>query len=207
MRHDRSRSPFGSSASSSAGGLSGLLSSLHPPEWMVDELQNRVVLFINHVVIQEPVARERLRRQKGKPVRMQWGTIHLTLAATAAGLVERVPAADRADLTVTLNQSSPLEIARALLSGDKPGVDIQGDVQLAAEVAWLADNVHWDVEEDLSRFIGDPAAHTLVRAAQTMAWGLRDFLGRISRRPTASEAAAATDAMQAPSGSGDRRDE
>lgn len=174
---------------------------------MVDELQNRVVLFINHVLIQEPVARERLRRQKGKPVRMQWGTIHLTLAATAAGLVERVPAADRADLTVTLNQSSPLEIARALLAGDKPGVDIQGDVQLAAEVAWLADNVHWDVEEDLSRFIGDPAAHTLVRAAQTMARGLRDFLGRISRRPTAPGAAAATDAMQAPSGSGDRRDE
>lgn len=38
---------------------------------------------------------------------------------------------------------------------DKPAVSIEGDVQLAAEVAWLVDNLRWDVEEDLSRLIGD----------------------------------------------------
>ncbi|MDI3511746.1 MAG: ubiquinone biosynthesis accessory factor UbiJ, partial [Betaproteobacteria bacterium] len=67
-----------------------MISALQPPEWMIDELQNRVVLFLNHVLIQEPQAQDRLRRQVGKPVRMQWGEIHLTLAATPAGLVERV---------------------------------------------------------------------------------------------------------------------
>ena len=38
------------------GFLQSLLSGLKPPEWMVDELQNRVVLFLNHVLLQEPQA-------------------------------------------------------------------------------------------------------------------------------------------------------
>jgi len=90
MRNNSPRFPSGSDRSGLAGGLQGLISALQPPEWMIDELQNRVVLFLNHVLIQEPQAQDRLRRQVGKPVRMQWGEIHLTLAATPAGLVERV---------------------------------------------------------------------------------------------------------------------
>lgn len=156
------------------------MSALQPPAWMVDEVQNRVVLFLNHVLIQEPQAQERLRRQKGKPVRLQWGGIHLTLAATAAGLLERVSPDGKTDLTVTLTQPSPLDIARALLASDKPGVDIQGDVQLAADVAWLVDNVRWDVEEDLSRFVGDAAAHTLVRMTTAATQGIKAFVGRVA---------------------------
>ncbi len=161
------------------GFLQSLLGNLRPPEWMVDELQNRVVLFLNHVLMQEPQAQERLKRQKGKPVKVQWGEIHLTLAATAAGLLER-PAAGAAapELTVTLTQTSPLTLAQTVMAGDKPGVDIQGDVQLAAEVAWLVDNVRWDVEEDLSRIVGDAAAHTLVRVARAASQAVKSFVAR-----------------------------
>ncbi len=161
------------------GFLQSLLGNLRPPEWMVDELQNRVVLFLNHVLMQEPQAQERLKRQKGKPVKVQWGEVHLTLAATAAGLLER-PAAGAAapELTVTLTQTSPLTLAQTVMAGDKPGVDIQGDVQLAAEVAWLVDNVRWDVEEDLSRIVGDAAAHTLVRVARAASQAVKSFVGR-----------------------------
>ena len=38
--------------------MSSLLNALRPPEWVVDELQNRVVLFLNHVLMQEPQAQE-----------------------------------------------------------------------------------------------------------------------------------------------------
>mgnify|MGYP001756922034 FL=1 len=119
-----------SSPSSPLGFLQSLLGSIKPPEWVVDELQNRVVLFLNHVLMQEPQAQERLKRQKGKPVKVQWGEIHLTLAATPAGLLER-PAADAVpELTMTLTQTSPFALAQSVIAGEKPGVDIQGDVQL-----------------------------------------------------------------------------
>jgi len=165
-----SRHPFGF--------LQSLLGSLKPPEWVVDELQNRVVLFLNHVLMQEPQAQERLKRQKGKPVKVQWGDIHLTLAATPAGLLERPAPGLTPELTMTLTQSSPFALAQTVIAGEKPSVDIQGDVQLAAEVAWLVDNVRWDVEEDLSRVFGDAVAHTLVRMASTAAQAVKSFVGR-----------------------------
>lgn len=159
--------------------LQSLLGAVRPPEWMVDELQNRVVLFLNHVLMQEKAAQDRLRRQKGKPVRVQWGDFHLTLAPTAAGLLERCAPDAAPELSVTLTQRSPLALAQSVLAGQKPGVDIQGDVQLAAEVAWLVDNVRWDVEEDLSRIVGDAPAHTLARFAQSAAQAVKAFVERL----------------------------
>jgi hypothetical protein len=44
-------------------------------------------------------------------------------------------------------------------------VRIAGDVQLAAEVQWLVDHVRWDLEEDLSRVIGDAPAHAMGQSA------------------------------------------
>ena len=169
--------------------LQSLLSKLQPPAWVVDELQNRLVILLNHVLMQEPQAQERLRRQQGKPVRVQWGDFHLTLAATAAGLLERPMGTPTPELTMTLTQTSPLALAQSALLGDKPEVDVQGDVQLAAEVAWLVDNVRWDVEEDLSRIVGDAAAHTLARAARSAATAVKGFAA--GRKPADGDAASA----------------
>lgn len=170
--------PHDSPSSRMPGFLQDLLSKARPPEWVVDEMQNRVTLFLNHVLMAEPQAQARLRRQLGKPVRVQWGEFHLTLAATAAGLLERPHGNAKPELSVTLTQTSPIALAQSVIAGNKPGVDIQGDVQLAAEVAWLVDNVRWDLEEDLSRVLGDAGAHTLVRFAQSAAQAIKGFVER-----------------------------
>ena len=187
-----------SGSRSPLGFLQSLLGGIRPPEWVVDELQNRVVLFLNHVLMQEPQAQERLKRQKGKPVKVQWGDVHLTLAATPAGLLERPGVAVQPELTVTLTQTSPFAVAQSVIAGDKPGVDIQGDVQLAAEVAWLVDNVRWDVEEDLSRVVGDATAHTLSRFARAASQAVKAFVARLPEgfppRPAAAPAAPAAGA-------------
>jgi len=188
-----------------AGLLRSAISGLRPPDWLVDELQNRLVLLLNHVLMQEPQAQDRLRRQKGKPVKVQWGAFHLTLAATGAGLLERPGVSAVPELTMTLTQEAPLDLARTVLSGQKPGVDIQGDVQLAAEVAWLVDNVRWDLEEDLARLIGDGPAHTLAGAAASVAQALRSLgAGLVSRADVAGAAPAATPAPAAPLDGGGR---
>ena len=65
------------------------------------------------------------------------------------------------------------------LTGEKPTVRIEGDVQLAAEVNWLADHVRWDVEEDLARLLGDAPAHALAQAGRALAQGLRQIAARL----------------------------
>ena len=40
--------------------------SLQPPDWMIEESQRRLVLLLNHVLMQEPEAQARLARQSGR---------------------------------------------------------------------------------------------------------------------------------------------
>src|SRR5260221_9422078 len=56
--------------------LSGLMERVmagpQPPQWLVSEVHQRLVLFLNHVLMQEKEAMERLVRQKGRVARVQW---------------------------------------------------------------------------------------------------------------------------------------
>jgi ubiquinone biosynthesis accessory factor UbiJ len=149
-----------------------------PPPWLRAEINNRVLLLVNHVLMQEPQAMDRLRRQKGKVVRASWGRLELVVQATPAGLLALADAQRAPDLVLQVPETSPVALAQSLLQGQRPQVDIQGDVQLAAEVAWLVDNVRWDMEEDLSRLLGDAAAHTLVSRLGEAGAALRSFLQR-----------------------------
>lgn len=147
-----------------------------PPDWLVEEGQRRIVLLLNHVLQQEPAAMERLVRQKGNVVRIQWQQVQLNLMATPAGLLDLAGPGQAPDLTLVMTQESPFAIAQTLMQGEKPAVRVEGDVQLAAEVNWLADHVRWDAEEDLSRIVGDAPAHMMVQGAQAMAKALRQFV-------------------------------
>lgn len=151
--------------------------ALQPPDWVVDEAQHRLVLLLNHVLMQEPQAQARLARQKGSVVLAQWRTFAIRLQATPAGLLDLAPGDGRPDLTLTVTETSPFSLAQAALRGEKPPVSIEGDVQFAAEVNWLVEHVRWDLEEDLSRIIGDVPAHTLAEATRRMATALRQFVG------------------------------
>jgi ubiquinone biosynthesis accessory factor UbiJ len=143
---------------------------------MIDELQHRLALFLNHVLMQEPEAQARLARQKGGCVKVQWRGFSLQFCATPAGLLDIDDGTAPPDLLLTLTEESPFALAQAALRGDKPAVRVEGDVQLAAEVNWLVDHVRWDVEEDLSRLIGDAPAHALGRAARGAAQALQQFV-------------------------------
>jgi ubiquinone biosynthesis protein UbiJ len=153
--------------------------SFTPPAWAVAEVQQRVVLLLNHVLMQEPVARERLQRQKGRQVQVCWRDQVFQCGFTPAGLVEFVSSdvnGKAADLVLHVNEPSPLALAQSVLQGNKPPIHIEGDVQLAAEVNWLFDHVRWDPEEDVARLIGDAPAHTLVQIAKRFVEALRSFV-------------------------------
>lgn len=157
--------------------LGKLGEALQPPPWMVDEIQRRLVLMLNHVLQQEPEAQARLKRQAGRLVEAHWRVFSVRLAATPAGLLELGSPSALPDLTLTLTEQSPFALAQAALRGDKPPVRIAGDVQLAAEVQWLVDHVRWDLEEDLSRLVGDAPAHAVGNAMRKMAEAVRSFAG------------------------------
>lgn len=170
--------------------LQSLVSRFQAPAWVVDEGQQKLVLFLNHVLMQETEAQNRLLRKKGSVIHIRWGQFELDLVITPAGLVDRALPAAKPDLLLAVAAESPAVVLQSVLAGKAPPVKIEGDVQLAAEVGWLADNLRWDAEEDLSRLIGDVPAHTLANAARQALAGLRQFLAQVP--PPASTSAPAS---------------
>ena len=164
-----------------------------PPAWAQEEFHRRVVLLINHVLMQESVATQRLARLKGRVILAQWRQFRLRLAITPAGLFDLATAEAAPDLTLVLAEESPVALAQSMMQGEKPAVRIEGDVQLAAEVNWLADHVRWDLEEDLARILGDAPAHLLAQAVRTGLDALRQFARRVVREqpPSGTQAGGA----------------
>ncbi|OGA95070.1 MAG: hypothetical protein A3E79_08235 [Burkholderiales bacterium RIFCSPHIGHO2_12_FULL_61_11] len=166
--------------------LESLISRFQPPTWAVDEGQQRLVLFLNHVLLQEKQAQDRLLRQKGRIVHVRWGLFAIDLVVTPAGLVDRAAPSAQPDLLLSVATESPLLVVQSVLAGKAPPVKIEGDVQLAAEVGWLAENLRWDAEEDLSRLIGDAPAHALADAGRRLLTGLKQFRAQGPLSPESS---------------------
>ena len=152
--------------------------TLQPPAWAVQELHHRLVLLLNHVLMQEPAAMERLLPHQGRSALFQWRRFTLQLTVTPAGLLDLAAAGTPPELTLTVTEESLAALAQGALQGHRPGVRIEGDVQFAGDVQWLAEHVRWDIEEDLSRLVGDAPAHALGEAARAAAGALRRFTGR-----------------------------
>jgi ubiquinone biosynthesis protein UbiJ len=89
---------------------------------------------------------------------------------TTGEVASALPGAPR-DLDVRI---SPFLVPR-LAAGEEAAfreIEMQGDAELAQEVSFLARNLTWDIEEDLSRVVGDIAAHRMAGAARGFArWG------------------------------------
>ena len=147
-----------------------------PPDWLMHEMQQRVVLLLNHVLQQESAAIERLKRQKGQIAGIESAWVAMKLIVTPAGLLDLAEPDAVPDLSLKVLDSNPLTILQSLLSGEKPRMEVAGDVMLAAEVNWLVDHVRWDVEEDLSRIVGDVPAHTLMKVVRGIGDALKAFI-------------------------------
>jgi ubiquinone biosynthesis protein UbiJ len=154
---------------------------VNPPAWAIDETHRRIVLLLNHVLMQEPQAMERMVRQKGRVVLLQWRAFTFKLLVTPAGLLDVALADSSADLVLVITQDSPLAITQELMQGGRPAVRIEGDVQLAAEVSWLIDHVRWDIEDDLARILGDAPAHAMVQAARNLGQAVQQLVGQRGR--------------------------
>lgn len=150
----------------------------------------RGVLLANHVLRSQPMATDRLRRHAGRSVVIVWRTAatgwplppSLHLLVTPAGLLERVdagaagPASANAEagvLRVCIDLPAPHRLLAMSVAGERPRVDVEGDAQFAADVAWIAENLRWDVEHDLARVVGDAPARLITQLSQAAAEALR----------------------------------
>lgn len=123
-------------------------------------IENAVLAGLNHVLGQSAWARDRLAPFAGRHARLTMPPWRLGLAVGADGLFEVSADGAVADVEIVL----PAEAPFLALQGQErvmQAARVEGAAEFATELAFVLKNLRWDYEEDLSRVVGDIAAHRI----------------------------------------------
>ena len=123
---------------------------------------------LNHLLQGESWALRRLQDCAGKTARFRLPPfIDLALTVQAGGEVSAAASDSPCDAIFTID---PALFPRLLASNAEAyqEIRISGDSAFADEILQIGKNLRWDVEEDLSRVIGDVLAHRVVRAGDNL---------------------------------------
>jgi ubiquinone biosynthesis protein UbiJ len=161
------------------------------PSFLTSAAVERATLAVNHVLGGEAAATQRLRSHAGRTIEcalVGWPALLspaplLAFQITPAGLLEWIgaqPSGAAADLRLQIDASNPAGLIVGAMAGVRPSLDVQGDAALASDVAWLIDNVRWDVEDDLARLFGEGLARRLVAVGRPVGHAARAALRTFS---------------------------
>jgi ubiquinone biosynthesis accessory factor UbiJ len=134
-------------------------------------LAQAALASLNHLLRQQAWARDKLRAHAGRTVRMvvssPLGTV-LSDATIAPDGTLADATGDVPGVTLTLEPSVDAVFGwlREGPRGLSSHLKVEGDVMFAAAVGEVAQHLRWEVEEDLSRVLGDRAAHQVGEAAR-----------------------------------------
>ena len=124
------------------------------------KLQQINVSVLNHLLNQQPWSKDQLCRFAGKSLSLAIPPVTLELTIESNGEFGTREEHANLDATLSLPPAAAVQFA---LSGklDISQISITGDTELAQEVGKILRNLSWDIEDDLSRVIGDIPAHKL----------------------------------------------
>jgi ubiquinone biosynthesis protein UbiJ len=122
-------------------------------------------LAINHLLAQEPWAREKLAAHAGKVARLDAGMAAVRLKVAPDGMLQAAP--DDALANVTIHaRLADLPLIAQNRERAFSYVRIEGDADFANTISQLSQSLRWEAEEDLSRWIGDIAATRVIAGAK-----------------------------------------
>src|SRR5471032_3010123 len=125
-----------------------------------------VAATINHLLAQEPWARQTLLPHAGKVACIDAGAVALRLRVTADGMAEIALADAEPAVTIRVKLSDLPMIAQ---NRDRAFsyVKIEGDAEFANTISQLSKGLRWEAEHDLEKVLGPIIATRLVAGAKS----------------------------------------
>lgn len=149
-------------------------------------IERPLLALLNHLLDGAPWARTRLMPHAGRRASFDLPPLAFAFAITADGRLSSTEDATPTDVVIRLPADAPLQLPQGL---DKAMAQatVEGNAEFATTLSFVFRNLRWDIEEDLSRLVGDIAAHRLVlgverfstwqrQAASNLAGNLAEYL-------------------------------
>lgn len=126
--------------------------------------QRTALTVLNHLLRQERWTGDRLKPFAGRSIRLEGGPVVLNLEITGEGLLAAHDGLHPPHVRLELPADLPWKIAGGQGASVLASARITGAADLAEALGFVFRNLRWDVEDDLSQWLGDVAAHRVVRA-------------------------------------------
>lgn len=136
---------------------------------------------INHLLAGANWARARLIPFAGRRAAFLAPPFAAVFRISAEGLF--APDAGETPADVTIRLPAPAAAPALWLAGVEAlmaEAHVEGNAEFATELSFVFRHLRWDAEEDLSRLVGDIAAHRLARGAQACREAAREGLSRLA---------------------------
>ena len=115
-------------------------------------------IILDHLLSQNDWMQSKLVDHKNKIIIIIISDLKLILKVDENGLLHSLNEAEKFDCIIKLTVNSFIS---QLINNNNSNISIEGDLELANQVAQVLKKIEWDIEEDLSKYIGDiPAIKT-----------------------------------------------
>ena len=125
-----------------------------------------VIATINHLLAQEPWARQQLAVHAGKIACIDTGAVALRLQVDSAGMLKSAAGEVPANVTIRVKLSDLPLIAQNRERAFSY-VKIEGDAEFANAISQLSKGLRWEAEHDLEKVLGPIFATRLVAGAKS----------------------------------------
>ena len=109
-------------------------------------------IILDHLLSQNDWMQTKLIDHKNKVVVIEISSIKLILKIDEKGLLHSLNETKEFDCIIKLTVN---DFINQLINKNNGNISIKGDLELAHQVSQVLKRIEWDVEEDLSRYIGD----------------------------------------------------
>ncbi|MEQ1879367.1 MAG: sterol-binding protein [Burkholderiales bacterium] len=135
--------------------------------------------FSNHLLDPAPWAAQKLAAHAGKCARFQFLNLHIEVQVRDNGALEAVSGEVSPAVCFRLTPATLMEILADRKAAWK-NVVVEGDSDFAQAIVQVMGHLRWDYEEDLSRVVGDIAAHRMAQAGRSLAHWPREAAGNVA---------------------------
>jgi ubiquinone biosynthesis protein UbiJ len=114
--------------------------------------------ILNHLLLQNDWMQSKLIDHKNKILAIEISGLKNIFIVEENGQLRSLNESKKIDCIIKLTIN---DFINQVVNNKNGKISIEGDMELANQVTQVLKNIKWDIEEDLSKYIGDiPAVHT-----------------------------------------------
>ena len=130
-------------------------------------------IILDHLLSQNDWMQTKLIDHRNKVIVIEVSGLKIILKIDDNGLLHSLNNSEEYDCIIKLTVN---DFINQLINKNNGNISIEGDLELANQVAQVLKKIEWDIEEDLSKYIGDiPAIQTTKILKKVVARGQKNI--------------------------------